>query len=132
MPEEALQDPRSNKSLLIDVNGETYRVKGNTNGDMKVEISSDATIPTTIGDGTVSLSAGVAKQVSSTTVPCKKLWLSPDASNASEVRVGGSGLTVSTGKQLYQAEDFELEIDDLDKVYLISSSSATVTYMYTY
>lgn len=114
--------------LVLGLDGATYRALAL---DSSGNVSTSAASPTTLGDGTVSLTGGVAQQVSVSSVPCKFLFLSPVDTNAAEVRIGGSSLTTSTGKQLYQGEDFGFQISDLNAVYLISSSNATVTYMYT-
>jgi len=106
-------------------------------GNLKVSMGDPAqsallSSPTNIEDGSVTLDNGGTRQtlVGSST-PCRKVWLSPKDSNVGEIRIGGSGLTVNTGKQLYQGEDFEFEIDDLQKVYFISATTGDVlTFMY--
>ena len=109
------------------------RLRNSTNQIINPATNEAVSAPSAIGDGTASItSGGTAQQISATSIPCRRLVISPKDTNTSPIYIGGSTVTSLRGKQLYQGEDFDFEIDDVSKVYFISATTSdSITYMYT-
>jgi hypothetical protein len=88
--------------------------------------------PTEISDGSQTVTtAGIAVQLSTTSTPCKKILITALGANSGNIWVGGSTVANGRGKQLVPLQDLELEIDDLNKIYIDSTSSGDgVAFLY--
>jgi len=90
------------------------------------------TPPNTISDGSQTVTtAGTAVQLSTTSIPCKKVLITALGANSGNIWVGGSTVANGRGKQLVPLQDVEIDIDDLNKVYIDSTSDGDgVAFLY--
>ena len=78
--------------------------------------------PTDIGDGSTTVTvAGTRVQLSTTSTPCKKVLITAKGANTGNMYVGGSTIASGRGKQLVPLQDVEIEIDNLNKIYIDAS-----------
>lgn len=93
---------------------------------------------TTISNGVKTTTAGVAVQLSSTSIRCKKVTVVARTTNDNTVVVGGAGVVASIdgdqiGAELYAGSSILLDIDDLNKIWIdVLSSNDGVNYEYHY
>jgi len=129
--EEALKDGRSNKSLLVDYGGESKRLTANTSGELLVEVSSDSSIPSTIGDGTkVVATAGTQLALAASTA-CKRVYITGLPTNTNKVYIGGSGISSSTGTFIYASQTIVIDIANLASIYIdVDTNGEGVQYSY--
>ena len=80
--------------------------------------------PDTIGDGTQTVAtAGVRVQLSTTSVRCKKVLITAKGGNSGNIYIGGITIASGRGKQLVPLQDVEIEIDNLNLIYIDATSS---------
>ncbi len=77
--------------------------------------------------------AGTAEQISTTSAPCKEVWLSADTNNADVVVIGDSDVVAAGGSQkgvvLFAGNPpIKLYIDNVNKLYVdaISNGDAVI------
>lgn len=94
------------------------------------------TAPSTIGHGVRTVTtAGTDVQLSATTVPCKKVLIQAQTDNTGWIAVGAIGVDATeatgTGSLLAAGDADELEIDNLNKIYIDATVSGEgVRYRY--
>jgi len=81
---------------------------------------------TSIGHGVKTVTtAGTDVALSSSSIPCKRVTIQAQTDNGGYIAVGASGVdaTVATGTGvlLAQGDVFELDIDDIAKIYIDST-----------
>lgn len=115
-------------TLLVYDNAGTIAKVSNTAG-LPVSLASTAlagldvtSTPSSVGDGTVNLTtAGTAQQVSTSSVPCRKVIISAHESNTGTIVIGAStvvgALAGRRGKALFSTQSEIFEIDNLNKLY---------------
>lgn len=90
----------------------------------------------TIADGNKSVAlAGTAERLIASSTPCRKVIITADIDNTDTVVVGGSTVVASLvgrrGTPLIQGQSVEIEIDDLNKIYVdVVSNGDSVSYTY--
>ena len=101
--------------------------KFDPDGNLRIRIAGYSSI----GDGSKTvITAGVRVQLS-TSVACKKVLITANGANSGNIWVGGITVANGRGKQLVPLQDIEVEIDDLSKIYIDSTSSGdSVSYVY--
>ena len=57
-------------------------------------------------------------------IPCKHIDIMPDIDNTGIIYVGGSSVTSANGIALYPGDTYSLDIDDANKIYVLSSVDA--------
>lgn len=82
----------------------------------------------TIGHGSKTVTtAGTPVQLSSTSVPCKLVVIQARTTNTGLIAVGASGVSANassgTGVVLNAGDSFEIQVTDLNKVYIDSTAN---------
>jgi len=116
--EEALKDGRSNKSLLVDYGGESKRLTANTSGELLVEVSSDSSIPTTMGDGAKAVTTAGTQVVLASSTACKRVYITGKAANTNKIYIGGSSISSSTGTFIYASQTIIIDTSNLANIWI--------------
>jgi hypothetical protein len=121
--EEALQDPRSNKSLIVeDTTGETIRLKANASGELLIEQATDTSVPSAITSGNKNVTtAGTAVKLVAATTACKRIYITGKTTNTGIIYIGGSTVASTDGTFIYTSQTIVLDIDDVFKVWIDSA-----------
>jgi len=100
-------------------------------GTLRVSIATDdvnlaAINEATVGLGTIAVvtnaAVGVAaEQLVVASTPCKRTFVTAHPDNTGRITVGASGVTDGNGVVLYAADTVEIQIDDVNKLYVIAS-----------
>lgn len=88
--------------------------------------------PDSIGDGSATVTtAGTRVQLTTTSTPCKKVLITANGANSGNIWVGGATVANGRGKQLVPLQDVEIWIDNLNKIYVDSTSDGdSVSYLF--
>lgn len=100
-----------------------------SNGNLHVSVTASA-----ISNGSKDISnAGTAETLVGSATPAKKVWIwCNDDNTGAKVYVGGSTVSSSSGKPLYKGETIQIEIDDLEKIYIdVDTNGDGVKFTYT-
>jgi len=134
----------ANKRMVISNEDDDAKVsvtqRGLTKAAMAVEILDSSgnqvtsfgdSAHSTVGNGEVTVvTAGVAVQLSSTSVPCKRVWIQHDEDGGGRVSVGDSNVTTD-GRRLYYSQGDWFYVSNLNLLYINSTVSGdTVAYYY--
>lgn len=79
------------------------------------------TPPSSIGNVANTAVGVTEEQIVVASTPCKKVVVTASHTNSGYITVGGVGLNIDQGIILYAADSIELEIDDVNKIYVTSS-----------
>ena len=89
-------------------------------------------VPTTIGDGTKSVTtAGTAVQLSDTTVVCFYVLITAKPANTGNIYIGGENVASTRGIICFPGQTMRIDIDDLSKIYIDSAEDGEGV-VYTY
>jgi hypothetical protein len=88
--------------------------------------------PDEIGDGSATVAtAGTRVQLSTTSIPSKRILVTASKDNSGDVYVGGETVATGRGKLLVPLQDVWLDLDNVNKVYVDAETSADkVEYLY--
>lgn len=126
--------------LLVAVNQESgYPAPGATDefeivyrGTSRFDaIEENTAIPSTIAIVTNSDVGTSAEQLTASDLPCKQVALTARPTNTGYITVGGSSVTAGNGIVLYAADTVIVDIDNVNKLYVIASVNGediTATY----
>ena len=87
-------------------------------------INTSLTTPTTIGVKTNTAVGTSSEQLTADSVTCKRIVVTAHPDNTGRMTVGPSGVTDGYGIVLYAADSIEMFIDNVNKIYVISSVDA--------
>ena len=99
----------------------------NTDGELKVNLESVSTI----GIKTNAAVGLTAEQLTTDDTTCKKAVVTANFANTGRITVGSSSVTDGNGIILYAADSIEIPIDNVNKIYVVSSvdgEDVTATY----
>ena len=86
---------------------------------------------TAVGDGNITTTAGTAKKLSATSIPCKRVIV---YAVGGHIVVGGSTcdytLASRRGRLIYKTQEAEFFIDDVSKLYIDSEANVLVSFYY--
>lgn len=137
----------SNKRVIIGNEDDDAKVsvtqRGLTKAAMAVEIldasgnqvTSFGGIGTSVGSGTKTVTtAGVAVQLSSTGVPCKRVWIQAHTANSGVFVVGDSNVVAASsgrrGRGLYSTQGDWFNVNNLNLIYVDSTNSGDKCHFY--
>lgn len=125
--EQARRDDNGNIATLMrssTVATDTVSPRANpSTGAQLVEITTPATQPAAIRNGNAVVGT-TASQMTATSTTVRKVYLKAPSTNTGIVYVGAAGVTTTTGYELQAGQSVELEISNLNLIYVIASAAA--------
>lgn len=117
----------------------SYFAEVETQGDgsqrqvVKIGESVAPAAPSSLGQGNKDVAtAGTAVPLVASSTACSKIFMTAKDDNTGKIFWGGSGVDSTDGDYLFPAQKIEIEIDDVNKVYIDCEGGNTDGVKFTY